>query len=639
MKRHHADGEIPTLQVALSEYMSADDLRKLAALTQSTKEKLPTRKADLAAVIIRHLGRERLRMVWQGLEELQRAAVAEVVHSKSTRFFADRFHAKYGRHPDWGSTDKYGSRRSLSPLCFFFYGNGVMPADIKDRLKAFVPPPAEARIRTLDHLPAAYDRPFARWNPKSRSQEKGTEQVPLRIHETERAAQRELLFVLRLVDAGKVAVSDKTRRASASTIDAITANLEGGDYYPHVPSRDKWHDENAGPIRAFAWPILLQAGGLAQLSGTRLQLTKAGRKALFEPAAETIRTLWAKWMDSTLLDELSRIECVKGQKGKGKRGLTAAWSRRVEVADTLAECPAGVWIETDEFFRFMRASGNDLLVTRNVWDLYLCELQYGSLGYDNGERVLTQRYLYSLLLEYAATLGLIDVALIPPAGARSDYHDMWGADELPFFSRYDGLMYFRITPLGAYCLDGESDYQPAPVEVKPVLRVLPDLEIAAIGSSLEQGDRLALDAFAVRVSESAWRLDAGKLLAAIEEGRPVAEIRAFLAARCGAPIPDRVARLLEDVADRSAKVHDRGIVRLIECADPALAARIADDSRTRKHCMQAGDRYLVVPESSEAAFRRALRELGYILATGETGPGKRRRTRSSGHAAPPPVVA
>jgi hypothetical protein len=38
--------------------------------------------------------------------------------------------------------------------------------------------------------------------------------------------------------------------------------------------------------------MLIQAGGLAQLSGTRLQLTKAGRRALSEPAAGTIRTLW-----------------------------------------------------------------------------------------------------------------------------------------------------------------------------------------------------------------------------------------------------------------------------------------------------------------------------------------------------------
>jgi hypothetical protein len=219
MKRYHVEDGIPTIEVALSEYMNSADLKKLGALT---KETLPTRKADLAAVIMRHLGGERLRAVWQCLDELQRAAVAEVVHSSSTQFFADRFHAKYGRDPNWGTSDKYGHHLSPSALGFFFYGNGIMPADLKARLKAFVPPPVEAQIKTLAALPAAYDLPYTRWNSKTKTQEKGTEVVPLDVRETERTAQRELLSVLRLVDAGKVAVSDKTRRATSATIEAIT---------------------------------------------------------------------------------------------------------------------------------------------------------------------------------------------------------------------------------------------------------------------------------------------------------------------------------------------------------------------------------------------------------------------------------
>ena len=82
----------------------------------------------------------------------------------------------------------------------------------------------------------------------------------------------------------------------------------------------------------------------------------------------------------------------------------------------------------------------------------------------------------------------LDVALIPPAGARYNYGDLWGTDELVYFSRYDGLMNFRITALGAYCLGSETAYQPPPVETKPVLSVLPNLEITAIDAELERGD-------------------------------------------------------------------------------------------------------------------------------------------------------
>ena len=621
--RLNADGGIPTLRIALFDHMNADDLRKLGALT---KEKLPSRKADLADVIMRHLEGGRLQTVWQGLNELQRAAVAEVVHSEEDYFQPDLFHAKYEHDPVWESSEENQYYRTPSPLRFFFY-KGVMPADLKERLRAFVPPPAKARIAGFDSLPAVHYIPYREWSSAKRAYETKSEPAPpMTVHETERAAQRELLSILRLIDAGKVAVSDKTRRPSNSALDAVAAVLDGGDYYPHVPFKNKWDDENAGPIRAFAWPLFIQAGGLAQLSGSRLQLTKGGRKAFSDPPAATIRAMWGKWQNTTIIDEFSRVECVKGQTGKGQHGLTAVAGRRHAIADALTECPAGMWISTDELFRFMLASGANFIVTRNPWNLYICEPHYGSLSSGCGW-MLEERYLFGFLLEYAATLGLVDVALIPPAGARRDYGGLWGTDELPFLSRYDGLLYFRINPLGEYCLGTASAYQAAPFQVKPVLRILPNLEIVAVGPELEQGDRLALDAYAAHVSEYVWRLEAGKLLTAIEEGRPVEEIREFLAARSGEEIPDTVARFLDDAAERSRKLQDRGPARLIECADPALAALLANDSRIRKFCIRAGERHLAVPASSETAFKRAVKEAGYLVQVGEVANPRSPQTR------------
>jgi hypothetical protein len=59
MRRHEADGEIPTLDVALSEFMTAEDLKRPSALTE---EKLPTEEraeAERALTITRlHPARE-----------------------------------------------------------------------------------------------------------------------------------------------------------------------------------------------------------------------------------------------------------------------------------------------------------------------------------------------------------------------------------------------------------------------------------------------------------------------------------------------------------------------------------------------------------------------------------------------------
>jgi hypothetical protein len=122
--------ELPTLELAL-EAMNTDELRKLVALTG---QKVPSRKGDMSALIVQHLAGERLRSVWEGLDELQRAAVAEAVDSPSSQFNAGLFRAKYGRETDWGSAGKFSYDRKPSALCFFLYKSGVIPADLKARL-------------------------------------------------------------------------------------------------------------------------------------------------------------------------------------------------------------------------------------------------------------------------------------------------------------------------------------------------------------------------------------------------------------------------------------------------------------------------------------------------------------------------
>jgi len=49
-----------------------------------------------------------------------------------------------------------------------------------------------------------------------------------------------------------------------------------------------------------------------------------------------------------------------------------------------------------------------------------------------------------VLFEYAAILGLIDVEYARPEGARTDYHQNWDMNGLPFLGRYDGMLALRL---------------------------------------------------------------------------------------------------------------------------------------------------------------------------------------------------
>src|SRR5208283_4896245 len=116
------------------------------------------------------------------------------------------------------------------------------------------------------------------------------------------------------------------------------------------------------------------------------------------------------------------------------------------------------------------------------------------------------------------TLGLIDVAYISPEGAQNDFSDLWGTDDLSCLSRYDGLMFFRINSLGAWCLGLTDKYEAEVVPVERVLKVLPNRDLVAGDKPLSPADTLFLERFAERHSEAVWHLEAGKILEAVEQG-------------------------------------------------------------------------------------------------------------------------
>jgi Helicase conserved C-terminal domain len=426
----------------------------------------------------------------------------------------------------------------------------------------------------------------------------GTETVRL----TEQESQANVHAVLQLCASGRLRCSEKTRRPSAATVSAVGQVLAAGDFFPH------------DAIAAFAWPLLIHAGGLAEQAGSRLQLTARGRAALSKPGAETVRQLWRRWVSHGLIDEMSRVDAIKGQRCANV--LTALKPRRQTVAAALATCPVEEWVTVDKLFATMQREGLSPTIARSergLWRLYLVDPEYGSLGYAGFSdwSLLEGRYTLCVLFEYAATLGLLDVTYIDPAGARDDFRGNWGAEDLDCLSRYDGLRAIRLNALGAYALGFTGTYQ-ATGATEQELKVLPNLDIVALGE-ITVGDRLVLDAYAERTSDRVWSLTATALLAAHDTGRSLEEFSRFLGNRCQTELPSTVTTLIDDVGRRASRLRDLGMTQLVECADPVLATLIANDRRLRTLCRLVGDRHLAIPPEHGAAFRKGLRTLGYDL--------------------------
>lgn len=589
---------------------NAETLRWFARLLGADKKVI--RKPEQIILTAKNLMGDRLRELWSRLDRIQQAAIAETIYATNLKFDAARFRIKYGQLPSLGSERYYyyaNSKEGPTLARLLLHPHG-MPGERATRLKEFVPKPAPAQLKTsmteLDHE--------SKIGSNNQADEESDVAV---ISEMEQAAQRDLKLVLRVIREGKVRVGDKSGLPTAASMKMLEGVLSGGDFYSPT-ERDKLIDKDedqVGPIKSFAWPLLLQAAKLAVKEGTRLKLTTAGEKALAGAAHKTISLIWKRWITCNAFDELRRIDVIKGQQGKGRATLTSVSTRREAVSRALHNCPIGEWIEVDEFFRFMRASDYYFEVSRDPWDLYIVASHYGSLGYEGFHdwEILQGRYVLCLLFEYGATLGIIDVGYDSPVDARDDFRKLWGSDDLSFFSRYDGLIRFRLTPLGAYCLGACTEYSPRPLTLKASFTVMPSLRLIVNGE-LSPDERTMLELIAECVAETEWSFSNVRTLKAVEASHDVAAIVEFLQARDDQPLPDMVVGFFRDAAERAGAIKDRGDAKLVECTDTTLADTIANAEVTKAYCLRAGERHLVVPSNREQSFRKGLERLGYVLS-------------------------
>src|SRR6266496_3289092 len=581
---------------------NAENLRWYARLLGADKKII--RKPQLINLIAERLGGGRLREIWSRLDDIQQAAVAETIYAKNLRFDEARFKAKYGQLPFFGTEHYYyGARIKDGPTLARLLLHHGIPGELAERLKQFVPQPVPAQINIStserDHEGLVHA---------------ANEPDEFTIVEMEQAALRDLKVLLCLIREGKLRVGEKTGVATAASMKLIENALFGGDFYSSIATVKK-NEDQVGPIKAFAWPLLLQAAKLAVKEGPRLKLTKTGEKAFTLPAHETLRLIWKHWLGFSAFDELRRIDVIKGQHGKGRMTLTAVSTRRETISRALRDCPANQWIDMDEFFRFMQASNYYFDVSRDPWDLYITDSHYGSLGFKGYHdwEILQGRYILCLLFEYGATLGIVDVAYDSPADARNDFRRIWGTDDLWCLSRYDGLRKFRLTKLGAYCLGLSTEYSPKPITQKASFTVMPSLRLIVSGE-LSPDEESMLESFADRTAETEWQLSIIPMLKTIEAGHDVQALSDFLQESDEQPLPDTVAGFFRDAVGRARAIRDRGEAKIIECADAMLAERIANVETVKNYCLRAGERHLVVPSNREQHFRKELEKLGYIVS-------------------------
>ncbi len=605
------------------EMNNVDKLKAIYDVLVARRGSRPTRKGEIVDAIA-NIFLDNVQGVWGSLSKHEKLVVQEAVHDPLGYLDVGKFVAKHGKAPFRKNTEPwYSSRRTVTRLELFLHmgeryeRQAWVPGDLQRLLQGFVPAPKPAELPFATEIPSTVKLESYGYDYASGKVVKVVTNpaAPIERCNMEAVARANLLAVLTLIDEGRISVSASTQRPSAATMRRIAEVLDGGDFYMST----KWEAET-GPIQAFAWPILVQAGRLARQDGSRLELTPAGRKALSTPPHETLKQIWKRWLSSRIMDEFSRIESIKGQtRGRGKAAMTATEPRRQAIQDALVQCPLRGAVAVDDLAKFMVATGLGFEVTRSPWTLYVNNPQYGALEYEFSLiwSVLQDRYLLCVLFEYAATLGMIDVAFVPPGGARPKPWESTGYFEGSFLSRYDGLKYFRLTALGAYCLGLTDEYKPDTPETSTPLSVFPDLRIVVRHGRLDHEERALLRCFADEEEpDTVWRISTERILKSFETGLNIGAVREFLSARDEQPLPERVEGFLASIESNARAIRPAGTGVLFECDSEETARKLLADRKIAKFSSSAGKNRIIVDTASEQSFRKAARQMGFGFDNG-----------------------
>ena len=265
----------------------------------------------------------------------------------------------------------------------------------------------------------------------------------------------------------------------------------------------------------------------------------------------------------------------------------------------------------DEARRIAEASSEGWDVLESDYPaLYFCELQYGCIYETAG---INRQFLRALLMESLATLGVLDVAYIYPHRLWPDLSGLWGTDDLYFCGRYDGLLYVRLNPLGAYALGFADHYNlRAGGETQALSRAA---EPRSRTDQRPAESRRPRHARTPRRAQERHGLDARRRADADarRNGGAFQELRDFLEANAAEGLPDNVQVFLASLKPNSAPAARAATPCCSNGPTKPLPKLIATSAGTNKLCFHAGENRLVVPAENLAAFSRALKKLGYVL--------------------------
>lgn len=565
---------------------------------------------------VQQLFEQDIQQTWSLLSAFEKTAVAEAVFHTDGYIDPDYLKEKYNKDlcitylaPGSG---RYASEKDAPKIRLFIWGDNPLSDDVIRRLKAFVPEPEQSGGLIID-------------SASTIKEQKG-------IHHFNNQAfvLHDLLSVLRVIK------DEPLNLTSAGVPSAVSCQKISTMFCtPDFLSKTYMKSVQKGctkSIRGFAWIILLKIAGFVEYTDCgSIELTKAGKTLLSAsspPTLETIQKIYDCFLKNAKYDEVMRIDTISNLNkfGEWKPGgpytteFTDSHERRALLIKTLIGSLSGTleenqktypWVTVANFSHYVQLHCPRFKVASYLGEMTLGQNKKTVARSPYRWRNLEGTYIKCFVMEYMATLGLVEIAYTIPTKEDDDN------DEIGFISAYDGLKAFRLTELGVYFI-GLTQQKPDMSTVKQIsgkiFHITANLEVTAVVDHMLRCDQMMLDVSSDKVNEKTWRLNKKKLLNAIDDKNDfLFQFKAFLEQRTLSAMPKTVIHFFDDIEKRTSVVGYDMTAKLYTCRDKVTACLVAHDAKTRHLCRLMGDRILVVPITQDHAFKQSLKKLEYII--------------------------
>ena len=308
-----------------------------------------------------------------------------------------------------------------------------------------------------------------------------------------------------------------------------------------------------------------------------------------------------------------------------RRVVLETLARLAQQAEREQRTPAA-WVAVDDINDYLRERNDEFLVDRATAEQrargygYRYSYSYSSLyspyeynslgwnwaGYQNNEEAgwngVERVFLRTVLTEGLYWLGLVDLGYPAPVTVESS-------------AAPPDLVAVRLTDMGRWLLlDGP---QPEVPEEGGRVVVQPNFRIFAF-DPISDAVLARLDGFASRQNAERaieYELSRDSVYGAQQTGQSGAQIRAWLEQVTGAPLPQNVARSMEEWQAAFERITVRNRVGWLEAATPDLIDALLDDPRWKRAIIKrATPTGIIVRADKVANLEQALLAAGELPA-------------------------